>query len=100
MPGGVSHPALGYAAFCAVKLLGYSISARVISRAYHQEERSAWLVGATRTAIGMGAGALYYGVVQLLPDALSSAGGLGYLAGLLPVRFVEWWFLLWLFYDR
>src|SRR5213075_910936 len=100
MPGGISNPALGYAAFCAVKLGGYSLAARFISRAYEKKERSAWLIGASRTAIGMAAGALNYGAVLLVSDLIPRAGGFLYLAGLLPVRIGEWWLLLWLFYDR
>jgi hypothetical protein len=99
MPAGVSNPVIGYLGFCVVKFAGYSLVARFIFRAYQRADRNALVVGGVRTLIGMGAGATYYGLWRLIPDA-TAAGGIGYLCGLLPVRIVEWWLLLWLFYDR
>jgi hypothetical protein len=95
MPASIPHPVAGYIAFVAVKFVGYSIAARFISRAYNSD-RNAYLVGATRTAIGMAAGALYYYFAQ---GSLSS-GAFPYLAGLAPIRLVEWWLLIFLYYDR
>jgi hypothetical protein len=99
MPAGVSNPVIGYLGFCAVKLVGYSFAARLISWSYERNDRNRFLVGGVRTLIGMGAGAAYFGFWRLIPDA-ATAGGIGYLIGLLPVRMAEWWLLLWLFYDR
>lgn len=100
MPGGISNPLLGYAAFCAVKLAGYTLAARVISRAYGRTELNSWGVGAARTVIGMAAGALYGGAALLLANSFAKAGSLVFLAGFIPIRLAEWWLLLWLFYDR
>src|SRR5262245_1007283 len=99
MPGGVNNPVIGYLSFCAVKFVGYSVAARFISRSYQRTDHSAFLVGGVRTLIGMAAGAAYYNIWRLIPG-VAAAGGTGYLAGLLPVRLVEWWLLLWLFFDR
>lgn len=99
MPAGITHPVLGYAAFGAVKLAGYALAARFVSRTYGTPERSAWAVGAARTGIGIAAGAACSGVVWLLPPLAREAGWI-FFAGLLPVRILEWWLLLWLFYDR
>ena len=82
-----------------MKLAGYSLAARFISRSYQRTDRSAFLIGGVRTLIGIAAGAAYYNIWRLIPDA-AAAGGIGYLGGLLPVRLAEWWLLLWLFYDR
>jgi uncharacterized BrkB/YihY/UPF0761 family membrane protein len=100
MPAGVSNPALGYAAFCVVKICGYSLAARFISRAYEKKERSAWVIGVSRTLIGMVAGALYFGAIKTMSDIVPRADGVLYLVGFLPIRVAEWWFLIWLFYDR
>jgi hypothetical protein len=97
---GLLHPAVGYATYCVIKLGGYSLAAHTISRAYARRDRNAWLVGATRTAIGMAAGALYYLLLRSLPAAFSPAGPVALLGGLVPIRVVEWWLLLWWFYDR
>jgi hypothetical protein len=54
----------------------------------------------------MAAGAAYFGLWTLLMASGARGGGgfltvsIGYLIGLAPVRVAEWWFLLWLFYDR
>jgi len=98
MPAGVSNPVIGYLGFCAVKLAGYSFAARFMSQHYQRPRRS-FLIGSIRTLIGMAAGAAYFGLWRLIPHA-EAAGGFGYLGGLLPVRIVEWWLLIWLFYDR
>lgn len=99
MPAGVSNPVIGYIGFCAVKFVGYSLAARFISRRYERTDRSVFTVGGVRTLIGMAVGAAYFSLWRLMPGA-AEAGSIGYLGGLIPVRLAEWWFLLWLFYDR
>jgi hypothetical protein len=105
MPAGFTNPALGYASFVAVKFVGYSLAARYISRSYERPDVGALRVGATRTLIGMIAGAAYFGVWMAVdnprpPSAPFHGFPLWYLAGLLPVRVAEWWLLIWIFYDR
>ena len=98
---GTHNPAVGYAAFCAVKFAGYSLAAGLISRAYADRRRSAFLIGGTRTLIGMAAGAAYFVIASMFTGFFHGVGApIAYLAGLLPVRLIEWWFLIWLFYDR
>ena len=100
MPGGATHPAVGYLVFGAIKFAGYSLAARFISRHYDRLDRNPFLVGGARTLIGVIAGAVYVGALALLPQPWVTRGGLLFLLGLLPMRIVEWWLLLWLFYDR
>ena len=106
MPGGISHPGLGYATFCAIKFAGYTAAAHFLSMSYNRDDLASWKVGAVRTLIGMVAGVAYFGVWRVLgPEALRAHTAFGgvpyvYLAGLLPVRIAEWWLLIWLFYDR
>ena|SRR5437879_3784516 len=90
----------GYLGFCAVKFAAYSVAAHFISRAYHVTDRSALLIGGTRTLIGMVAGAAYFGLNRASGDALLRVGHSSYFIGLFPIRLAEWWLLLWLFYDR
>ena len=104
MPTGVTNPAVGYASFCVVKFVGYSLAARYIARSYERPNIGALGVGATRTLIGMVAGALYFGVWMTVQDPAmrppnTPFHGLPfvYLAGLLPVRIAEWWLVVWLF---
>lgn len=97
MPAGIYNPILGPVAFAAIKVAGYSAAAVVISKAYNRHNLNPLVVGAARTAIGLVFGAL---VVLLLVAFLGPAGGLLFLVGLVPVRIVEWWLLVWLFYDR
>ena len=107
MPAGFTNPALGYAGFCAVKFAGYALAARYISRAYGRPDIGALRVGATRTLIGMAAGAAYFGIWMAAqksygrpPSTAFHAFPFLYLAGLLPLRIAEWWLLIWIFYDR
>ena len=100
MPGGASSPAIGYLVFGGIKFAGYSLAARSISKRYQRPDRKAFVVGGTRTLIGVIAGALYIGLLSFLPQKTIATGGFVFLAGLLPMRIAEWWLLLWLFYDR
>jgi len=100
MPAGASSPAVGYLVFGAIKLAGYSLAARFISKRYQRTDRNAFVVGSARTLIGVLAGALYFGLLLILPQKTVVAGGLVFLVGLIPMRIAEWWLLLWLFYDR
>jgi hypothetical protein len=107
MPAGFTNPVVGYASFCAVKFVGYSLAARYISRSYSRPEIGTFRVGATRTLIGMIAGAAYFAVWMVAqppavrpPNAPFHGFPYLYLAGLLPIRIAEWWLLIWIFYDR
>ena len=105
MPVGISTPGLGYATFCAIKFAGYTAAGRFLSVQYDRDV-SAWKVGAVRTAIGMAAGAAYFGGWNVVDAAAFQVRAEPnffpwfYLAGLLPVRIAEWWLLIWLFFDR
>lgn len=108
MPAGLAHPAIGYASFCAIKFAGYTLAARFISKSYGRPDIGALRVGATRTLIGMIAGAAYFGLwwvaqrYAMRPPGVSpnQSAPLLYMAGLLPIRVAEWWLLIWIFYDR
>jgi hypothetical protein len=100
VPGGASSPAVGYLVFGGIKFAGYSLAARFISKRYQRTDRNAFSVGGARTLIGVVAGAIYFGLLTLLPQKAVATGGLIFLAGLLPMRIAEWWLLLWWFYDR
>ena len=78
MPAGMSDPVCGYLAFCAVKAVGYTAAAAVISRTYNrpgvnaflqptanasvQSIMSAFVIGPVRTLIGMATGAALFAV--------------------------------------
>jgi hypothetical protein len=99
MPGGLSNSVNGYLVFGAVKLAGYSLVGWYLNRKYASATVSFAVVGLTRTVIGM----LFGAGLALLSFPFVMFGGLGiliYLVGLIPVRLIEWWIIIWLFYDR
>ena len=49
MPAGIENPVLGYVAFVGVKVAGYALAARWISRSYGRTELNPWKVGVVRT---------------------------------------------------
>jgi hypothetical protein len=100
MPAGLANPVLGYAGFCAVKLAGYSLAGWYLCRCYSRPDVGALRVGATRTIIGMVAGALYFALWWTTGNLSAGQASYLYLAGLLPVRLAEWWLVIWIFYDR
>jgi hypothetical protein len=99
VPGGLSNPVQGYLAFSAVKLAGYSLAGWFLNRRYPDATTSFAVVGIVRTVIGVIFGAaLGFLAFQLV--YFSEYGILVYIVGLIPVRLVEWWITIRLFYDR
>ena len=99
MPGGLENPLAGYVAFSAVKFGGYTFAAWRLNRSYSERTRNAVAVGATRTGIGMAFGT----VLTLLLFPLIFYNGPGLVVGYLvfvPVRLLEWWLIILIFYDR
>ena len=100
MPGGLSNPVQGYLVFSAVKLTGYSLGGWYLNRRYSSATAHFALVGITRTVIGMAFGAAM-GLVAFFPLAFfGSVSVLVYIFGLIPVRLIEWWIIILIFYDR
>lgn len=85
---------LGIACFAAVKLAGYSWMGWNINRSEGVSRPHPLLVGSVRTAIGIAAGVSYGWSVDHF--AIGNQG-VAFYVGLLPIRIVEWLFLLWLF---
>ena len=100
MPIGIRRPVLGYLTWSAVKLAGYSTFARVTSRVYERPGLSSFAVGGVRTLIGMLAGAAFVPLARTLAPWMGDAATFGCLVLLLLFRVLEWWLLVWLFYDR
>ena len=94
MPAGMSHPELGAVAFGVTKLVGYCIAAHVISKSYEKTPAHWFVIGLTRTIIGIAFG---YPYVHVVTPALGSPF---FLLGLVPLRMIEWLLLIALFYDR
>lgn len=94
MPAGMSHPELGAMAFGATKLAGYCFAAHLISKCYKKTPSQWFVIGLTRTIIGIAFG---YPYVQFVKSELGSPA---FLLGLIPLRIIEWLLLIVLFYDR
>jgi hypothetical protein len=102
VPGGLDNPVVGFTVFAAVKLAGYSAFCHYrLARSFPEHKVSSIAAGATRTVIGVGFGLLYTvaimaALAQVLHDALIPIG----ILGLIPVRLLEWWILIKIFYAR
>jgi hypothetical protein len=92
---GLKHPAVGYGVFFAVKLVGYTAAAYVISEVYKRADRNPLIVGGVRTLLGVATGAAFFGACKLF----DTDGGIAFILGLLPLRILEWGLLVWWFYD-
>ncbi|MCC7249645.1 MAG: hypothetical protein IT473_13565 [Lysobacter sp.] len=87
----------GLAYFVAVKLAGYTAMAYYLRKKYPQSTASPWVVGATRTLIGLGAG---IGLVFLTERIGIVTPSFAFYGVMLPLRIAEWLLVLWLFYER
>ncbi|MFI5177977.1 MAG: hypothetical protein ACHQO8_05425 [Vicinamibacterales bacterium] len=99
-----------YLGYAGLKFVGYSLAAWVIRAILMRPDRSPWRVGLARTILGIVVGGIYtaawgamasHGLFSGLPLSGGRAGpALWYLVGLVPVRLLEWTWLIWYFFDR
>ena len=89
--------ALGVAYFTGVKLVGYSLAGLAFNRGLAVTRPHPLTFGVTRAAVGVAVGASYGYVLYHLPHPISNSE-LTFYAGLIPIRILEWLFVLWLFY--
>lgn len=94
LPVGLHTPVLGYLAFAAIKFAGYTFAARFLNETYAKKANS-WAFGAVRTLVGMSVGGALYVITEY-----TKVGFLTLYAALLPIRVVEWFAVIALFYDR
>ncbi len=103
MPAGPGP--IGFVAFTGVKLVGYTIAAMALKKAFSSTAANSIKVGLARTGIGLVAGALFGGAWILLsmrfenkwPDWMAY---LVFFGLLIPIRLAEWSLLIHLFFDR
>ncbi len=94
MPAGIENPIFGGIAFAAIKLGGYCLVAQMLNKRYDKQHSNWFGVGAARTLIGFAFGYPYFNW------ATSAFNFPVFMAGLVPIRIVEWLLLVILFYDR
>lgn len=97
-----SDPGLHYVAFGTIKLIGYTgysfVLRRIFSDLKKEELSRLWHgygAGVSRTIIG-----LFFGMTIAAWLLDLSYGPLVFYGALIPLRFIEWFILIWLFYDR
>ena len=102
MPFSFDDPVLGFATFATVKLAGYTAFCHFrLGRIFPERKANPILAGGTRTLLGVGFGLAYAAIVALVGSALQSGAIVPFaLVGLVPVRLLEWWILLRLFYVQ
>ena len=101
---------LGYVGYASLKFVGYTLAARVLKSLLRRPDAGVWRVGALRTGLGIVVGAAYTALWAKLAshglfEGLPLSGGRGgaivwYLVGLIPVRVLEWSWLIWFCFDR
>ena len=100
MPGGIGDPMQGILAFTGIKFAGYSLAALYLNKSYpHDAKVNFLLVGLMRTLIGI----VFAFILALVSFPFFHTGGSGfliYLLGLIPVRLLEWFILIRIFYDE
>jgi hypothetical protein len=98
----LGDPLAGYAAYSAVKFLGYSAYAKVLNHWFKNDSHSPWAIGLARTLMGILFGAAYFFLLTPLSAAMRGFNWFDpsfiALPGLIPLRFLEWWLLLQIFF--
>jgi len=94
MPIGPS-PTVGLIAYGTIKFIGYSLFGRKLNQWYKKTSIYPILFGAARTLLGaaVGIGSLY------LLNRSTSDSGILFFVLLIPIRFFELFFIVYLFYE-
>jgi len=87
---------IGASAFVAVKLIGYSLVGRQLNKWYHAKAPHPFTFGIIRTCLGVAVGV---GFLYLL-GGIAGHGDKLFFILLVPVRFLEWFFVIYLFYEK
>jgi hypothetical protein len=95
MPAGATT--LGFVYFSAIKLAGYTAAAFCLNKLLKENHPNIYVVGVSRTIIGIVAGTGTLGLLDLVNT--HNHDWLFYSA-LIPVRLIEWIFLFNLFYKK
>ncbi len=93
---------IGFAAFTAVKLIGYTAGAVYLRKKYENYKHGSWKIGAVRTLVGVVVG-VSYGLLFMVAaesDLFTNSLAIAFPVLLVPVRMGEWSFVLWLFLER
>lgn len=95
---GIETPIGGGIIFGVVKFIGYTGYASALKKLYQAPKSNAYLFAISRTLIGLVVGFAYYKGFELFHtgdnvDAL-------YYCGLAPLRLIEWYLIIWFFFDR
>lgn len=99
MPGGLGDPVQGILIFTGIKLVGYTCAGLYLNRSYPDSKANIFAVGFLRTIIGIAFGT----ALAMFSFPFLFVGGLGFLIyffGLIPVRLLEWFIIIKIFYDR
>jgi len=97
MPGGFSQ-SLGLLAFPAIKAAGYTAFAFYLNNQFPERPRNVFLVGICRMLLGL----MFGTILAFFSFPFVFVFGVGvliYLLGLIPVRVLEWWIIIKMFYG-
>lgn len=100
MPGGlVGEPLQGILTFTGIKFAGYCLAGIYLNRSYPDSKVNFLTVGTVRTIIGI----IFGTVLAMISFPFVFVGGIGFLIyffGLIPVRMLEWFVIIKVFYDE
>lgn len=86
----------GAIAFTSVKLIGYSFVGRQLKKGYQVDSPHPLVFGIVRTCLGLAVG---ISLLYFLEGIAGNSDGL-FFAILFPVRFLEWFLVIYLFFER
>ena len=89
-------PSVGLIALTTIKLAGYSLFGGYLNKLYKPDKPKAFSFGLIRTVVGLLVGAIAASIcLQVLSLSLTV-----FLLLLIPIRFGEWFLVIWLFFDK
>lgn len=95
MPLGPS-PTIGLIAYTTIKVIGYSWVGWKLNQCYQKTNPRPYLFGIARTVLGLVVGIT---TIYILRKINSNQGAI-FVICLIPIRFFEWFIIIYVFYER
>ncbi|WCL50645.1 hypothetical protein [Leptospira sp. GIMC2001] len=90
---GIPNPG-AFLIFILIKLLGYTGFSIYMTSYYDSHKDKFWIVGIVRTLIGLAIGGFLINLTSF------TSYGFSFFIAIVPIRIVEWWILIFIFFDR
>jgi hypothetical protein len=96
MPIGLSSPTIGLISYTVIKVIGYSLAGVKLNQWYQKTKPRPYVFGVARALLGLVVGITFLSLLGII----SLNVGVMFFIFLIPIRFFEWFIVLYIFYGK